>query len=64
MLLEKYDAVSVSTRNAHGKLPVDLLWESDLIPDRESVEYTESVFRLLKVHPETAMSIEQKHNIL
>ena len=47
-----------------GKLPVDLLWESDLIPDRESVEYTESVFRLLKVHPETAMSIEQKHNIL
>lgn len=29
LLLDKYDAVSVSKRNAHEKLPIDLLWESD-----------------------------------
>ena len=51
LLLEKYDAVSVSTRNVDGKLPIDLLWESK-DSDRESVKYTESVFQLLKAHPE------------
>eukprot|EP00985_Skeletonema_marinoi_P018448 scaffold10306_cov75-Skeletonema_marinoi.AAC.9 len=30
LLLDKFDAVSVSKRNAHGKLPIDLLWESML----------------------------------
>jgi ankyrin repeat protein len=47
-----YDAVSVSKRNAHKKLPIDLLWESNEDFDRESIEYTESVFRLLKAYPE------------
>eukprot|EP00985_Skeletonema_marinoi_P005129 scaffold2201_cov162-Skeletonema_marinoi.AAC.21 len=56
LLLETYDAVSVSKRNAHKKLPIDLLWESNEVLDRESVEYTESVFRLLKAYPETVMS--------
>ena len=51
--MDKYDAVSVSKRNAQKKLPIDLLWESNEILDRESVEYTESVFRLLKAYPET-----------
>ncbi len=56
MLLEKYDAVSVSKRNAHGELPIDLLWESICaVGDRESIEYTESVYRLLKAYPETVM---------
>ncbi|KAK1734171.1 hypothetical protein QTG54_015174 [Skeletonema marinoi] len=55
LLLEKYDAVSVSKRNAHKKLPIDLLWESNEVQDRESVEYTESVFRLLKAYPETVI---------
>jgi len=55
MLLEKYDAVSVSKRNAQNKLPVDLLWESNEEEDRESIAYTESVFRLLKTYPETLM---------
>eukprot|EP00984_Skeletonema_dohrnii_P030069 scaffold21178_cov98-Skeletonema_dohrnii-CCMP3373.AAC.9 len=55
LLLETYDAVSVSKRNAHGKLPIDLLWESSEVLDRESVEYTESVFRLLKAYPEMVM---------
>ena len=54
MLLGKYDAVSVSKRNADGELPIDLLWESIYaVGDRESIEYTESVFRLLKAYPET-----------
>eukprot|EP00986_Skeletonema_menzelii_P005193 scaffold1837_cov124-Skeletonema_menzelii.AAC.11 len=54
MLLEKYDAVSVSKRNAQKKLPIDLLWGGN-VEDRESIEYTESVFRLLKACPETVM---------
>ena len=53
LLLEKYGAVSVSKRNARKKLPIELLWESNEVLDRESVEYTETVFRLLKAHPET-----------
>eukprot|EP00984_Skeletonema_dohrnii_P017206 scaffold7783_cov85-Skeletonema_dohrnii-CCMP3373.AAC.7 len=48
LLLDKFDAVSVSKRNARGKLPIDLLWESNEVEDRESIEYTECVFRLLK----------------
>eukprot|EP00984_Skeletonema_dohrnii_P030062 scaffold21178_cov98-Skeletonema_dohrnii-CCMP3373.AAC.2 len=55
MLLEKYDAVSVSKRNDNGSLPIDLLWESNEVEDRESIEYTESVFRLLKAYPEAIM---------
>eukprot|EP00984_Skeletonema_dohrnii_P010500 scaffold4095_cov82-Skeletonema_dohrnii-CCMP3373.AAC.3 len=57
LLLETYDALSVSKRNAHGKLPIDLLWESSEVLDRESTEYTESGFRLLKVYPETVTNI-------
>ena len=56
MLLEKFDAVSVSKRNAQNKLPIDLLWESNAVEDRESVEYTDSVFRLLQVYPEMIMN--------
>eukprot|EP00984_Skeletonema_dohrnii_P014838 scaffold6323_cov118-Skeletonema_dohrnii-CCMP3373.AAC.3 len=55
LLLEKYGAVSVSKRNSQKKLPIDLLWESNAVEDRESVEYTESVFRLLKAYPETVI---------
>ena len=57
LFLEKYDAISVSKRNAHNKLPIDFLFESNEVLDRESVEYTESIFRLLKAYPETVMSI-------
>ena len=55
LLLEKYDAVSVSKRNAQNKLPIDLLWESDKVRDREGMEYTESVYRLIRAYPETLM---------
>ena len=33
LLLEKYDAVSVSNRNDHKKLPIDLLWEINGVED-------------------------------
>ena len=52
LLLEKYDAVSVSKRNDHGKLPIDLLWESNAVEDRESPEHVETVFQLLRAYPE------------
>ena len=58
LLLDNYDAVSVSKRNTHGKLPIDLLLESNTVENRESIEYTESVFRLLKAYPETIMGID------
>ncbi len=57
MLLEKYDAVSVSKLNAYKKLPIELLWENDAVEDRESVEYTDSIFRLLKAFPETLSGV-------
>eukprot|EP00986_Skeletonema_menzelii_P006495 scaffold2472_cov132-Skeletonema_menzelii.AAC.7 len=52
LLLKTYDAESVSRRNAHGKLPIDMLWESIEVSNRESLKYTESVFQLLRVYPE------------
>ena len=52
MLLETYGVASVSKRNADGKLPINLLWETNEVSDRESLEYMESVFRLLRVAPE------------
>ena len=58
LLLEKYGATSVSKRNAHGKLPIDLLWESNKVSDRESVEYMGSVFQLLKAYPEIMMNYD------
>ena len=61
LLLEMYDAVSVSKRNAQNKLPIELLWENSLVSDRESIEYTESVFRLLQAHPEMIMNCNTKY---
>ena len=52
MLLQKYDAVSVSKRNAYDKLPIDLLWESNEVSDRESLQYMDSVFQLVRAYPE------------
>ena len=55
LLLDEFDAVSVSKRNAEEKLPIDLLWESDSVEDRGSIEYIESVYRLLRANPEMMM---------
>ena len=59
LLLDEFDAVSVSKRNTQKKLPIDLLWESNAVEveDKESNEYVESVFRLLKAYPETLINI-------
>ena len=56
LLLEKYDAVSVSQSNVYNKLPVHLLLESDAVSNREDdTKYLESVFQLLRAYPETVM---------
>jgi ankyrin repeat protein len=55
LLLETYGAVSVSKRNARNKLPIYLLLESDGVSDRESIEYTDSIYRLIRAYPETLM---------
>ena len=60
LLLDEFDAVSVSTRNADKKLPIDMLWESDSVKDRESKEYTESMYRLLRANPEMIMGIDMQ----
>ena len=57
LLLEKYDAVSVSKRNADDKLPIDLLWESSEVSDRKSLEYTGSVFQLMRANPQMVQSL-------
>jgi ankyrin repeat protein len=61
LLLDKFDAVSVSKQNAYGKLPFHLLWESSdrAVLDRE-IEYTEIVFRLLRAYPESLMNIDER----
>ena len=60
MFLEKYDAVSVSRRNADNKLPIELLWECNAVEDRESVEYTDSIFQLLEAYPETLKIVDME----
>ena len=52
LLLEKYSTASLSKTNDHGKLPIDLLWESNAVEDRESVGYTGSIFQLVRANPE------------
>jgi ankyrin repeat protein len=59
LLLEKYDAVSVSQSNALNKLPIHLLFESDDVSNREDdTKYLESVFQLLRAYPETVTLTE------
>ena len=56
LLLEEYDAVAVSKRNALNKLPIHLLFESNAVTDREEdAKYAESIFQLLRAYPETVM---------
>jgi hypothetical protein len=61
-LLEEHDAVAVSKRNAHKKLPIHLLFESNAEnagTDREEdTKYAESIFQLLRAYPETVMILD------
>ena len=52
LLLEKYGAVSVSKRNLDGKLPIQLLFETNSVVDRNSTRYIESIFHLLRAFPD------------
>jgi ankyrin repeat protein len=61
LLLQGRHVASVTERNVHEKLPIDLLWESDAA-DRESTQYTESVFRLLKQYPDIVMNCDVDAN--
>ena len=58
LLLDKYDATSVSIRNVHNELPMDLLFKSSAVEGREGIEYTDCVFRLLRAFPE-AMTMKR-----
>jgi ankyrin repeat protein len=60
LLLDMYDAAPVSKRNDDKKLPIELLWESDRVEDRESIEYMESIFRLLRAYPEPIVNYNAK----
>jgi hypothetical protein len=53
LLLDRYGAISVSKQNVHNHLPIDILFESEAVSDREGVEYTESIYRLLRAYPDT-----------
>jgi ankyrin repeat protein len=56
LLLDKYGSMSVSKRNAHRQLPIDLLLQNkNEVSDKESVKYTESIYRLIRANPETLM---------
>jgi ankyrin repeat protein len=56
LLTETYGAVSVSKRNMNNQLPIHLLLESPEVRDREGIEYTDSIFRLIRAYPETVMN--------
>ena len=53
LLLEKYDSTFFSRRNEHDKLPIEFLLESESVDDRDSIDYTQSVFQLIQSYPET-----------
>jgi len=62
LLLEKYGAVSVSKRNTQNQIPIDLLFESEAVIDRGGTEYTDSIYRLIRAHPETVMFSSNTNN--
>ena len=58
LLLDKYGAMYVAKRNSHGQLSIDLLLQNKnevRDGDEESVQYTESIYRLLRAYPMTLM---------
>ena len=56
LLLDKYGPMSVSKRNALNQLPIHLLLESNYVSGRDDIKYVESVYRLMRAHPETIMN--------
>ena len=64
LLLKEHDAVAVSKRNAHNKLPIHLLvFESNAGTDtEEDTKYVESIYGLLRAYPETVMEEKEESN--
>ena len=63
LLLDKYGGVLISKRNAHNQLPIQLLLESNEVGDREDIKYMESIYRLLRVYPETVIGAKGEFNL-
>ena len=59
LLTETYGAVS--KRNARNQLPIHLLLLGNEVSDREGIEYTDSIFRLIRAYPETVMRAQSEH---
>lgn len=57
LLVEKYGAAYLLARNSQGQLPIDLLFESEAVGGRSGIEYTDSVYRLVRAQPETVMNL-------
>ena len=55
LLLEEF-AVSLKL-NKQNKYPIELLWESNHLLDRESIGFTDTIFRLFVAHPEMLLHI-------
>jgi ankyrin repeat protein len=56
LLLDKYGSMSVSKRNVHKQLPIELLLQNkNEVNDKESADYTESIYRLIRANPEALM---------
>ena len=62
LLTETYGAVS--KRNARNQLPIHLLMESNEVRDREGIEYTDSIFRLIRAYPEAVMRSQSEHTTI
>ena len=58
-LTEKYGAVS--KRSARKELPLQLLLESTEVSDKDGIEYTDSIFRLIRAHPDTVRAQIELH---
>ena len=56
LLLDKYGSMSVSKGNALSQLPIHLLLESNDVSGGDDIKYVESVYRLMRAHPETIMN--------
>ena len=56
LLLDKYGSMSVSKRNALNQLPIHLLLESNDVSGRDDIKHVESVYCLMRAHPETIMN--------
>lgn len=53
LLLQTRRVAPVSQQNNQKQLAIEVLWDSEEVNDRESREFTECVYRLLRAYPDT-----------